>query len=59
MLVPFFAEAPPALWPHLLLIEDGRNAWKQDLLGLLERSGYVTVRERQQYRAATAPEIGP
>ena len=43
VLVPFFANAPPAQWPHLLLIEDNRNAWKDDLSGVLERSGYVTV----------------
>jgi FkbM family methyltransferase len=43
VLVPFFASAPPALWPHMLLIEDNRNAWKDDLPAVLRRSGYVTV----------------
>ena len=43
VLVPFFTSAPPAQWPHLLLIEDNRDAWKDDLPAVLERSGYVTV----------------
>jgi FkbM family methyltransferase len=43
ILVPFFANAPPARWPHLLLIEDNFRAWKDDLPAVLQRSGYVTV----------------
>lgn len=43
ILVPFFAEAPPALWPNLLLIEDNHAAWKVDLLAILKRCGYLTI----------------
>jgi FkbM family methyltransferase len=43
VLAPFFADAPPALWPRLLVIEDNRQSWRQDLLALLERCGYVTA----------------
>lgn len=40
ILVPFFSAAPRPLWPRLLLMEDNRDAWRSDLLGLLEQSGY-------------------
>jgi hypothetical protein len=43
VLVPFFAAAPPETWPRLLIIEDNREAWKQDLPGMLERLGYENV----------------
>jgi FkbM family methyltransferase len=42
VLAPFLAEAPRSLWPRLLIIEDGRREWRQDLLGLLHAGGYVT-----------------
>lgn len=44
VLAPFLAEAPRSLWPRLLIIEDGRREWRQDLLALLHASGYVTRR---------------
>ena len=40
VLVPYFAAAQPEAWPRLLIIEDNREAWKRDLLGMLERLGY-------------------
>jgi FkbM family methyltransferase len=43
ILLPFFASAPPPLWPTLILMEDNRTAWAGDLPGVLQRSGYVTV----------------
>jgi FkbM family methyltransferase len=43
VLAPFLADAPPALWPRLVIIEDGRRSWRQDLLALLDRCGYVTA----------------
>ncbi len=43
ILLPFFASAPPPLWPTLILMEDNRTAWTGDLPGVLQRSGYVTV----------------
>jgi FkbM family methyltransferase len=43
VLVPFFAAAPPETWPRLLIIEDNREAWKQDLLGMLQGLGYESA----------------
>ena len=42
ILVPYLAQAPRSLLPRFLIIEDNRSVWKADLLGLLERAGYVT-----------------
>jgi|SRR5262245_24580350 len=42
ILVPYLSEAPRSLLPRFLIIEDNRSVWKEDLLGLLERTGYVT-----------------
>ncbi len=43
ILLPYFASAPPALWPALILMEDNRAAWTGDLPEALQRNGYVTV----------------
>ncbi|HVV94878.1 MAG TPA: FkbM family methyltransferase [Hyphomicrobiales bacterium] len=40
ILEPFFGEAPETLWPRLIVIEDGRQSWQSDLLGLLLAKGY-------------------
>jgi FkbM family methyltransferase len=42
ILVPYLLQAPRALLPRFLIIEDNRSVWKEDLLGLLRRLGYVT-----------------
>ena len=42
ILGPYLAQAPRPLLPRFLIIEDNRSVWKADLLGLLERAGYVT-----------------
>ena len=42
ILVPYLSQAPRALWPRFLIIEDNRSVWKEDLMGLLLRSGYET-----------------
>jgi len=42
ILVPYLVEAPRPLLPRFMIIEDNRSVWKEDLLGLLERTGYVT-----------------
>lgn len=44
ILEPFFRDAPSALWPRLIVIEDGRASWQSDLLGLFEANGYVRQR---------------
>jgi FkbM family methyltransferase len=43
ILEPFLRDAPPALWPGFVIIEDSRQRWQSDLAGLLERSGYRLV----------------
>jgi FkbM family methyltransferase len=48
VLVPFFRDAPPALWPRMILIEDSAHEWKSDLFGLLEEKGYATVLRTKQ-----------
>jgi FkbM family methyltransferase len=66
VLVAFFSAAPSALWPRLLLIEDNRGAWQQDLPGTLERCGYLSVAatrgnlvmRRQAPRAETEQHSG-
>jgi FkbM family methyltransferase len=41
ILIPFFRDAPPSLWPRLLLIEDGRDLWTTDLFSFLAAKGYA------------------
>ncbi len=43
ILEPFLRDAPPALWPGFIIIEDSRQRWQTDLAGLLERNGYKLV----------------
>lgn len=43
ILEPFLRDAPQALWPGFIIIEDSRQRWQTDLAGLLERSGYKLV----------------
>ena len=41
ILIPFFRDAPPPLWPQLLLIEDAGDAWETDLFSFLATKGYA------------------
>ena len=43
ILEPFLRDAPEALWPGFIIIEDSRQRWQTDLAGLLARSGYTLV----------------
>ena len=43
ILEPFFRDAPPELWPSLLVVEDGSRQWQMDLPRLLEAQGYRLV----------------
>lgn len=55
VLVPFLRDAPRALLPVLVLIEDTRGLWQTDLFALLERHGYTAVARSHQnvaYRRA-------
>jgi len=67
ILVPYLTQAPRALLPRFLIIEDNRSVWKEDLVGLLERTGYVTeatananlVLSLQSKKPATDASHGP
>ena len=41
--MPFFRDAPPSLWPGLIVIEDARELWSADLFGELARKGYTVA----------------
>lgn len=43
ILEPFLRDAPEALWPGFIIIEDSRQRWQSDLVGLLKRSGYKLI----------------
>jgi len=48
VLAPFFRDAPPELWPRLVLIEDSSHEWNTDLFKLLAEKGYtVSTRSKQ------------
>ena len=48
ILAPFFRDAPPALWPRLIVIEDTSALWPADLFALMAGIGYrVETRTRQ------------
>ncbi len=56
VLAPFFRDAPPALWPRLILIEDSSHEWKVDLFELLREKGYtVSLRTKQNVVLQRAP----
>ena len=40
ILFPFFAGAPEALWPLLLLVENSAGQWRQDCRDMLIERGY-------------------
>ncbi|MGA8499477.1 MAG: FkbM family methyltransferase [Xanthobacteraceae bacterium] len=43
ILQPFFRDAPPQLWPRLVIIEDSRPSWKVDLMSVMQGCGYELV----------------
>jgi FkbM family methyltransferase len=43
ILAPFFRDAPPRLWPRLVIIEDSRPSWKVDLMSIMQGCGYAFV----------------
>jgi len=43
ILAPFFRDAPPRLWPRLVIIEDSRLSWKIDLMAVMQTKGYELV----------------
>lgn len=45
ILEPFFRDAPPALYPALIIVEKGEGQWQIDLPALLKSQGYQLLRE--------------
>lgn len=43
ILPPFFRDAPPQMWPELVIIEDCRPSWKIDLIAMMQDRGYSLV----------------
>lgn len=43
ILEPFLRDAPQALWPGFIIIEDSRNRWQIDLIELLSQRGYALI----------------
>ncbi|HUL89517.1 MAG TPA: FkbM family methyltransferase [Pseudolabrys sp.] len=41
ILLPFFKDAERSLWPNLLIVEDARDAWNNDLFSELAQRGYA------------------
>jgi FkbM family methyltransferase len=39
----FFRDAPPRLWPRLIIIEDCRASWNVDLMAIMLTRGYTVV----------------
>lgn len=47
ILMPFFRQAPRALFPGFIIIENSVDRWQSDLFGLLEEVGYRRVSQRK------------
>ncbi len=43
ILHPFFRDAPPPMWPRLVIIEDQRGSWKHDLISIMMAKGYTFI----------------
>jgi FkbM family methyltransferase len=41
ILCPFFEDAPPTIWPRLIIIEDGSGSWGTDLVATMMSKGYA------------------
>lgn len=42
-LTPFFEEAPPTMFPDVIVIENSDDVWKTDLSALIRKSGYTLI----------------
>jgi FkbM family methyltransferase len=59
ILVPFFRDAPRSLWPALVLIEDRRVDWKDDVIRMLTADGYtISSRSRVDAMLRLTPDQG-
>ena len=43
-LISFMEEAPPSLWPKLIIMENGAQEWRRDCVAFLLERGYERVR---------------
>ncbi|MFK7792741.1 MAG: FkbM family methyltransferase [Devosiaceae bacterium] len=44
-LVPFFRDAPEALWPRMMIIENSPESWQTDCIALAKSKGYHVLAE--------------
>lgn len=59
ILVPFFADAPEALWPRYIILERSPSRWRVDCIGLCRENGYEEVlRTRMNVVLERQPEKG-
>lgn len=42
-LIPFIEEAPPTLWPRLIILEPNAREWRRDCIAFLRQRGYARV----------------
>lgn len=42
-LLPFMEEAPPSVWPKLMILENGAREWRRDCVAFLLERGYELV----------------
>ena len=42
-LIPFIEEAPPTLWPRLIILEPNEREWRRDCIAFLRQRGYERV----------------
>jgi FkbM family methyltransferase len=45
-LLPFMEEAPPALWPRLMILESSAREWRRDCVAFLVARGYEILHKR-------------
>jgi len=56
-LLPFMAEAPRALWPRLIIMENSVGEWRRDCVTYLRERGYTTVSARSGNVVLVAPAV--
>ena len=58
ILVPFFADAPQAVWPQVLIVENSPESWQTDCIALARSRGYTMVLETRLNVVLTRPSAG-
>jgi FkbM family methyltransferase len=48
-LIPFIEEAPPTLWPRLIILEPNAREWRRDCIAFLRQRGYERVPSSGNY----------